>query len=56
MLREPPKNGQVEQRARPRNDSKQGRFRLVKLEERIAPVAPTSPHTGHGHGHKGGFV
>jgi hypothetical protein len=49
MLREPRKN---EQKPEPRNEAnkKERRFRIVKLEERIAPA---SKHGGGGNGKTG---
>jgi hypothetical protein len=59
MLREP---RPVEKTLVPRKDPKEGRFRLVKLEERIAPACHTNPQgnevgncSKHGGGH-GGWV
>ena len=47
MLREPRRTEAVKQ---PQKTAQKGRFRLVKLEERIAPKA----HTNHGHHHRKG--
>jgi hypothetical protein len=52
MLREPRQIEKVEKAAPLRTDSKKGRFRLVKLEERIAPSNSGKKHGG-GHHHGG---